>query len=455
MKIKSGLIIATVAGSLAGVANAEDLQRTALEVDGYTTPHGYVYVNQGTGERIVSFQSSASVALRAADWTWDNSIVDGCAPNQDDPLVVSIFTGVMDDAAGDLGTADAVNYWSDWFEAPGDTIISGMTFGYFSQMVDPGEDGVDGQEYLFAFTENDRANSQTTALAHSPIIVGNLFGAEDDGAEGGLNADGDPILAGDGIIDFAEGNYWIVFLDFALFDTPTDIEVADTDGVSNGAFGTDSTFSGIAGVDVNVDGLFNCGFYIGFRQPGVAEGDGMIDRFPELAVPGFENPDGLDIPSLANVVSMGVPLVGPSADASSYDPSTAYWPQDPAYVPLPGEAVGSTDAFGFYNAVGVSTGTFFFGGFDCDPAAVAAPFYTAPWSSPDIRFNINGIDDGGGGCNDADIAEPFGVLDLGDINAFVAGFLAQDPISDIAPPAGVFDLADLNAFVQAFLAGCP
>ena len=77
MKIKSGLIIATVAGSLAGVANAEDLQRTALEVDGYTTPHGYVYINQGTGERIVSFQNSQSyTALRGAAWAWDNSVID-------------------------------------------------------------------------------------------------------------------------------------------------------------------------------------------------------------------------------------------------------------------------------------------------------------------------------------------------------------------------------------------
>ncbi len=59
------------------------------------------------------------------------------------------------------------------------------------------------------------------------------------------------------------------------------------------------------------------------------------------------------------------------------------------------------------------------------------------------------------GCNAADIAEPFGVLDLADIQAFVNAFLAQDPAADIAPPTGVFDLADLQAFVTAFSAGCP
>jgi hypothetical protein len=55
----------------------------------------------------------------------------------------------------------------------------------------------------------------------------------------------------------------------------------------------------------------------------------------------------------------------------------------------------------------------------------------------------------------ADLAEPFGVLDLGDIGTFVSAFTGQDPIADIAPPAGVFDLGDLAAFVTAFTSGCP
>jgi hypothetical protein len=62
---------------------------------------------------------------------------------------------------------------------------------------------------------------------------------------------------------------------------------------------------------------------------------------------------------------------------------------------------------------------------------------------------------GTGGCNDADLAEPFGVLDLGDITTFSGAFVAMDPIADLADPVGIFDLADINAFVTAFLAGCP
>ena len=47
------------------------------------------------------------------------------------------------------------------------------------------------------------------------------------------------------------------------------------------------------------------------------------------------------------------------------------------------------------------------------------------------------------------------MLDLADVQAFVAGFLAMSPVADLAPPFGVFDLGDLQAFVGAFNAGCP
>ena len=58
-------------------------------------------------------------------------------------------------------------------------------------------------------------------------------------------------------------------------------------------------------------------------------------------------------------------------------------------------------------------------------------------------------------CNAADLAAPFGVLDLGDIGAFVNGFTSQDPIADLAAPSGIFDLSDIQVFVTAFTAGCP
>lgn len=79
-------------------------------------------------------------------------------------------------------------------------------------------------------------------------------------------------------------------------------------------------------------------------------------------------------------------------------------------------------------------------------------------ASPDQSYQtllyIGYYADGPQQCNAADLNEPFGVLDLSDINVFVAGFLSQNPISDI-DNSGIFDLADINAFVAAFTAGCP
>jgi hypothetical protein len=53
-----------------------------------------------------------------------------------------------------------------------------------------------------------------------------------------------------------------------------------------------------------------------------------------------------------------------------------------------------------------------------------------------------------------DGAEPFGVLDLADINVFVSAFLANTPEADLVPD-GIYDLADINAFVAGFMGGCP
>ncbi|MEZ6242525.1 MAG: GC-type dockerin domain-anchored protein [Phycisphaerales bacterium] len=61
----------------------------------------------------------------------------------------------------------------------------------------------------------------------------------------------------------------------------------------------------------------------------------------------------------------------------------------------------------------------------------------------------------GGGCNEADLAEPFGSLDFSDVLAFLTAFGAMDPAADLAPPMGVFDFSDVLAFLTAFGGGCP
>ncbi len=61
----------------------------------------------------------------------------------------------------------------------------------------------------------------------------------------------------------------------------------------------------------------------------------------------------------------------------------------------------------------------------------------------------------GSPCNAADVAEPFGVLDLADVQAFASAFVNQEPLADLAEPFGVFDLLDVVEFVTSFLGGCP
>ncbi|MEZ6241452.1 MAG: VCBS repeat-containing protein [Phycisphaerales bacterium] len=60
-----------------------------------------------------------------------------------------------------------------------------------------------------------------------------------------------------------------------------------------------------------------------------------------------------------------------------------------------------------------------------------------------------------GGCNDADLDVPFGVLDFSDVLAFLTAFGTMDPVADLAVPVGVFDFSDVLAFLTAFGAGCP
>ena len=110
------------------------------------------------------------------------------------------------------------------------------------------------------------------------------------------------------------------------------------------------------------------------------------------------------------------------------------------------------------------------GDFDVDADAVMVFNFNEPAGSTVVHDSVSGISGTfgigfstatsptlGGESSElcqADLAEPFGLLDLADVTAFASGFLAMDPIADLVPD-GLFDLADINLFVTTFLAGCP
>jgi len=55
----------------------------------------------------------------------------------------------------------------------------------------------------------------------------------------------------------------------------------------------------------------------------------------------------------------------------------------------------------------------------------------------------------------ADLAAPFGVLDVSDITFFLTLFAADDPAVDFAEPMGVFTVDDVIAFLVLYTEGCP
>lgn len=73
----------------------------------------------------------------------------------------------------------------------------------------------------------------------------------------------------------------------------------------------------------------------------------------------------------------------------------------------------------------------------------------------DFEIRVHGVAQGSGPCAPFDLAEPFGLLDLADLSAFVIAFLTGDPAADFAPPAGQFDEQDIAEFVLQFNQGCP
>ena len=54
-----------------------------------------------------------------------------------------------------------------------------------------------------------------------------------------------------------------------------------------------------------------------------------------------------------------------------------------------------------------------------------------------------------------DLVEPFGIVDIDDVDAFITAFVAGDSAADFVPPFGIVDIDDVNAFITGFLAGCP
>lgn len=83
-----------------------------------------------------------------------------------------------------------------------------------------------------------------------------------------------------------------------------------------------------------------------------------------------------------------------------------------------------------------------------DAAALSGPTYT-------IHGGLLPAAAGPRPCNAADLAAPFGALDVDDVLTFLTDFTAANPAADLAAPDGTFDIDDVLTFLVAFNAGCP
>jgi hypothetical protein len=99
------------------------------------------------------------------------------------------------------------------------------------------------------------------------------------------------------------------------------------------------------------------------------------------------------------------------------------------------------------------------GGLDAEQEGVLAVGNSSLWGNSPADIGGNWQDLGGNlfdrppSCQ-ADLAQPFGVLDMADLMAFVGRFSAQDASVDFVEPTGMFDLADIIFFVNQYLGGC-
>ncbi|MEM7755927.1 MAG: GC-type dockerin domain-anchored protein [Planctomycetota bacterium] len=157
------------------------------------------------------------------------------------------------------------------------------------------------------------------------------------------------------------------------------------------------------------------------------DGDGLHDFGYEVEVTG---------PDVATGLGIGVVLVGPDLSGGA--------------VPGPMASAGLTDLYDERTLAadgGDYLGTFNFGGASCGTGPSAAEG-SVPFAQPFFAMRV-------GPCTPADVVLPFNVVDLDDADAFIAAFLAQDPLADFAPPFGIIDLSDVDAFIPIFLMGCP
>lgn len=99
------------------------------------------------------------------------------------------------------------------------------------------------------------------------------------------------------------------------------------------------------------------------------------------------------------------------------------------------------------------------GGLDSESGSLLSVAGSTIWDNQPVNIEGDWNDLGGNSFSaprlcPADLAQPYGVLDVQDILAFLSLFAARDPAVDFAAPQGMFDLMDIVTFLRLYNQGC-
>lgn len=423
MKAKNALSLVLAAGVVAPAFASTPETLTSVMP---TEKVAHIYFNIATGEKVATLLGDGTATRGIGDAIW---IVDNGLPCADFGQTQGT-AGIQDDPFGLFYTsAPTKQTWLDWGDIPGDSVVDAVTVTWATQHQDTDTDsdsigdGVEGFGAFWSWYDGD--NGFNTCFTRTGLVGFTLFNLP-------------------GVVGPVDPNLLAVYtatVDLASsFTTSISFEIADSDGDPQGAAVHNPFFASgdldsdtIPDGDLDGDGLADFAYAMMYIQPGTVDFDS--DTLP----------DGDPATAALTAQSLAAPT-GPAV----FDGTD--WSIDPV-APLPA-GQGLEDAFDIYTDINSdgffeSVGTFFFGGFTCQPY------------NPYSQFDHTLHGPGGATVCRADLfpaGAPDGILNFFDVSTFLSLFNAQDPIADFFPvgaPDGVWNFFDVSTFLSEFNAGCP
>ncbi|MEM7754658.1 MAG: GC-type dockerin domain-anchored protein [Planctomycetota bacterium] len=173
-----------------------------------------------------------------------------------------------------------------------------------------------------------------------------------------------------------------------------------------------------------------------FSGSTVTVSGGTVAGFPDVFSGGVVVIEGGDVNTFRALAGSTIELIG-----------TAFTLDGQPLAVAPGQTILLTERSQTLNATLADGSSFSHALIPFDPG-----FPTPDVAVTSAAIFLTAVDPA---CNIADLAAPFGFLDLTDVDAFINAFSTGDPAADIAAPFGFVDLTDIDAFITAFTAGCP